>query len=432
MMPLYSLALLLALALSAPVWGWRMARQGRYRQGLGQRLGNIPQRLHVYAQGHNIIWVHAVSVGEVLAAALLIQSLETTRPDLRIVLSTTTPTGQQVASERFGPDRVFFFPLDLAFAVRAYLRALQPVLLVLMESELWPRMLVECERLRIPVAVVNARVSDRSLPRYLALRTLWKPLLGKIRLLLAQSDEDAQRWIRIGTPAERVQSTGNLKYDVRIASETSLAALLRKYLPPEVPILLCGSTHPGEETPLLQCFQQLAKPTPVLVLAPRHPQRAPDIANLIAAHHLHPLQLSGWRLAPTRISPGDVLLVDTVGELAGLYALANIAFIGGSLVRAGGHNPLEPAQFGIPIVLGPHYENFRDIVEGMRTQNAVHIATQDQLCDTLTSLLSNNSAQAEQNRGIGQRAKAFFAQQSGATERTTHALLALLSTEANR
>jgi 3-deoxy-D-manno-octulosonic-acid transferase len=218
MMLLYSLAVTLALVLSAPVWGWRMLRQGRYRQGLRQRLGDVPQRLKDFVQGRPVVWVHAVSVGETLTAARLIAELEAALPGYAVVISTTTPTGQQVARERFGVDRVFFYPLDLAFAVRPYLHTLQPKLVVLMESELWPRMLVECERANVPVAVVNARVSDRSLPRYMALRRLWQPLLGKLSLLLAQSDEDARRWRATGAPAERVHSTGNLKYDVRIAT----------------------------------------------------------------------------------------------------------------------------------------------------------------------------------------------------------------------
>ena len=176
-MPLYSFALLLALALSAPVWGWRILRQRRYRQGLRERLGVVPQRVIAFVASRPVVWVHAVSVGETLAAERLLRELETALPGYAVVVSTTTPTGQAVARDRFGADRVFFYPVDFAFAVRASLAALRPSLLLLMESELWPRMLHECARTGVPVAVANARVSDRSLPRYRGLRVLWRPLV---------------------------------------------------------------------------------------------------------------------------------------------------------------------------------------------------------------------------------------------------------------
>jgi 3-deoxy-D-manno-octulosonic-acid transferase len=436
MMLLYSFAVTMALVLSAPVWGWRMLRQGRYRQGLQQRLGDVPQRLIDFVRAKPVVWLHAVSVGETMAATRLIAELEAALPGYAIVISTTTPTGQQVARERFGVDRVFFYPLDLAFAVRPYLKALQPKLVILMESELWPRMLVACERAGVPVAVVNARVSDRSLPRYMRLRALWKPLLGKLSLLLAQSEEDARRWQQIGAPAERVVATGNLKYDVRTPSETPLTVLVRKHLPADAKVLVCGSTHDGEESLLLDCwrgmtlsrdetgshlsFAKVGHPLPaarVMLLAPRHPERAEAVEQIAHDQGLTVFRLSQWRLAPAVIPVGSVLLVDTVGELSSLYALAWVAFVGGSLVPHGGQNPLEPAGFGVPVVMGPSYENFRGMVDAMAAAGAILLVARENVCSAMEHLLTAS------DDGLGERGRTFAASMTGATSRTIAALL---------
>ncbi len=419
MMILYSFLLSTALLLSSPVWLWRMLRQGRYREGLRDRLGIVPQRILSSSEQQQTIWLHAVSVGETVAAAGLVAALEAALPHARILVSTTTPTGQRIARERFGPDRVFFFPLDFAFAVRPYLRALRPSLVILMESELWPRMLVECERAGIPVAVVNARVSDRSFPRYLALRRLWTPLLRKLCLLLAQSPQDADRWIRIGAPTTIVRTTGNLKYDSTASiAETPLVRLLRPYLHSDQrPVLLAGSTHPGEEELLLRCA---ASTQLQLIFAPRHPQRTAQVADLITAAGLNPILLSHWRLAPAPLQPRQVLVVDTVGELAVLYGFATAAFVGGSLVPAGGHNPLEPARFGIPVLMGQHAENFRDIAAAMQAAGILQRTDPASLCaDVSLALAAASVAHAAS-------AQAFFQQHGGATKRTLDALLSLL------
>ena len=416
-MLLYSVALGIALLLSAPVWGWRMLRRGQYRQGLAQRLGQVPPALAAAARGRQVVWLHAVSVGETLAALPLIAALQQALPQALLLLSTTTPTGQAVARERLNSDHIFFYPLDFAFAVRPWLHALQPSLLVLMESELWPRMLSECHHASIPVAVVNARISDRSLPRYRALRALWKPLLAKVSLLLAQSPQDQSRWQSIGAPAERTSVAGNLKYDVPATAETSLAALLRVHLPPNTPILVAGSTHPGEEELLLAC----TKPPHLLVLAPRHPPRASQVAALIAANRT-PILLSDWRLDPQPLTPTHVLVVDTVGELAGLYTLATVAFVGGSLVPVGGHNPLEPARLCIPVLTGTFNENFREIAASLQALSALRTVTPQTLCTAIAEAMRTPHSSAQQAA-----TQSFFQQQSGATQRAVDALRNLLA-----
>src|SRR6201987_42810 len=216
MLVFYSLALLLVLVAGAPYWLFRMATSGKYREGLGERLGLVPRRLRI---GERVIWVHAVSVGEVLAASRLIEEL-IARSRCEIMISTTTRTGQTLARQRFGAENVFYFPLDFAFAVRAYLRPLKPQMLVRMETEFWPRLLVECRDAQIPVAVVNPRISDRSWPRYLRLRFLWKRLLGSLALVLAQSETDVERLHSIG--AANVRYGGNLKYDIHTAEPAAV------------------------------------------------------------------------------------------------------------------------------------------------------------------------------------------------------------------
>ncbi len=415
-MILYSFLLGLAIVLSCPVWLWRMFRQGRYREGLRDRLGIVPQRL-LGAENVPTVWLHAVSVGETIAAAGLVDALQLALPHARIVVSTTTPTGQRVARERFGADRVFYYPLDFAFAVRPYLRALKPSLVILMESELWPRMLVESERAGIPIAVVNARVSDRSLPRYLLLRRLWTPLLARLSLLLAQSPQDAHRWLSIGAPSRAVRTVGNLKYDEPAPiADTPIAALLRPYLLGRA-VLVAGSTHPREEEMLLRCLPQLSA---ALVLAPRHPQRTAEVTNLITAAGFSPVALSQWRLTPAPFQPQDVLLVDTVGELAALYQIATAAFVGGSLVPAGGHNPLEPARCGIPVLMGPHAENFRDIAAAMQAAGILQRTDPAHLCEALAQALAAASPT------YAASSQSFFQQHGGATQRTVDALLSLM------
>lgn len=416
MMLLYSLTLALVLLISAPWWLARMFLSGRYREGLTERLGRVPRRL---LKGKQVLWLHAVSVGEVLAATRLIAELETALPEIRIMLSTTTQAGQHLARQRFGSDRVFYYPLDTAWAVRAYLKGLKPRMLLLMESELWPRMLVECERAGIPVLVANARVSDRSFPRYMRLRLLWRPLLQKVTLVLSQTEESAERWRQIGAP--RVMTSGNLKYDVRSAGETELVVLIRQHLSSKAKVLVCGSTLEGEESALLDCWKQRSDGA-VMVLAPRHPQRFDAVAALLEKESPRLwVRLSQWRQAPRPFLSGEVLLLDSIGELASLYSIASVAFVGGSLVDAGGHNPLEPAQFGVPVVMGPFYANFRSMIDAMRAAHAIAIATPETLC-----------AQLQQADGaMGARGRAFFQSQAGATARTVDEIVSVLQNEAH-
>src|ERR1051326_1373293 len=416
----YSLLLLCAALLSLPWWLVQMLRLGKYRSGLAERLGFVPARLQGVKPG--CIWVHAVSVGEVLAVSQLIAELQQKYPERQILVSTTTATGRALARQRFGESRVFFMLLDFGLAVRRYLAALQPQLIVIAETEFWPNLLHLARKRQTSLAIVNARISDRSFPRYRRFGWFFRRVLAEVDLFLAQTADDAQRLREIGAATGRVQVSGNLKFDVRPNPQPALVTGLRAALGKDSPVIVCGSTAEGEEGPLLEAFKRVQEkfPAAIMVLAPRHPERFEKVAAMIAAAGFAVQRRSLWS-QPQPISSG-IFLLDSVGELAAVYELADIAFVGGSLVPAGGHNILEPAQYGAAIVVGPHTFNFREIVSIFQNGGALRLVTAEALADVLLELLSN----PEQRQRLGQRAKTLFAQHAGATQRTLHALSPLL------
>ena len=417
----YNVALLTALVAGAPWWLWRVATTEKYREGLRERLGRVPERLRQLASDYKpVIWLHAVSVGEVLAVSRLVEEIGSAFPGYRLLVSTTTRTGQGLARERFGAERVFYCPLDLPWAVGAYLNALRPAMLVLAETEFWPNLLNGCFRRGVPVAVVNARISDRSWPRYQMLRRLWRPILGRLSRALAQSELDAERLRMLGCRADRVTVSGNLKFDVRVPKEAEAAKLLSS-LGSGLGFVVAGSTLEGEEEALLEAWPKLleANEKLVMVLAPRHPERFDVVAGMLARSGV------GWGRRSEGIGPlkaGQVVLLDTIGELASVYSLAAVAFVGGSIAEAGGHNPLEPAQFGVPIVMGPHYANFRAITEDLLAHDAVRIARRDELAGVLAELMRGE----DKARTVGERARKVFEEQAGATGRSVKALREVL------
>jgi 3-deoxy-D-manno-octulosonic-acid transferase len=427
MMVVYSSLLLAVLVVGAPYWLVRMATSGRYRAGLRGRLGMVPKELHAATAGRNVVWVHAVSVGEVMAATQLIRELKERLPGWVIAVSTTTETGQTLAKARLPDSPVFYLPLDLRFSVRRYLRVLQPRMLVLMESELWPRLIKECAKDGVPVAVVNARISDRSFPRYMRLRRLWRPFLKMISLFLAQSRETAERLEKIGAPTTRVRVSGNLKYDVLSRSDNEMARRIGSILSGRR-LIVAGSTLPGEEEALLAAWPAVLQSAPdaSLLIAPRHPDRFEEVLQLIRRSGSPFVRCSQLAESNDPIAGGTILLLDTIGDLASVYGVATVAFVGGSLVPKGGHNPLEPAQFGVPVVIGPSFENFREIVKTMREVEAIRIVNTDELAATLIGLLQGKGdAQV-----LGQRGRAVFEAEAGATVRTAQALVSLLEQRA--
>ncbi len=422
----YNVALLMGLLGSSPWWLWRMVTTQKYREGLAARLGRVPLWLRSQAAQRPVLWLHAVSVGEVLAASRLVGDLDRAFPAMQVLISTTTRTGQALARERFGANRVFYCPLDLPWAVRAYLNALEPRMLVLAETEFWPNLLTGCFRHNIPVAVVNARISDRSWPRYRALRGLWRPILAQLGAALAQTETDASRLIAIGVQHERISVAGNLKFDVRAAQEAQ-ATRLFKAAGVGLRFVVAGSTLDGEEAALLEAWPRLLAEDPrlALVLAPRHPERFAAVVALLEQSGMAWIRRSAWQPAQ-KLAVGQIVLLDTIGELASVYSLASVAFVGGSLFPAGGHNPLEPAQFGVPIVMGPHYANFRAITDDLRAHDAIRITPRETLAQVLLDLLGKPA----EATAVGARAKQIFDAQAGATARTVGAIEMLLSSGA--
>ena len=423
---LYSLALALALAVSSPYWLYQFWRHGKYSRGFAERMGRVPSRLGSF--NGRVIWIHAVSLGEVLAVSRLVAEIRKAFPGHRVVVSTTTDTGQDLARKRFGDENVFYFPLDFAFAIRPYLRALQPELVILAETEFWPNFLRLIAASGARIAVVNARISDRSWPRYLRFRWALETMLAQVDLFLAQTEQDCDRLQSIGAEPSRVHITGNLKFDVPLPSSPVIVDTLRQSLAAEqaFPVLVCGSTVEDEEPPLLKAFENLrvGHSRAVMILAPRHPERFDAVAALIQQMGIALQRRSRWQGEPL---VGGVLLVDSIGELAALYGLADIAFVGGSLVPRGGHNIIEPAQHGVAVVTGNHTENFRDIVGLFRSRDAVRIVGLAELPLTLMQLAEN----AEERTALGRRARETMQSQMGATAKTLDAVCRLLKADSS-
>jgi 3-deoxy-D-manno-octulosonic-acid transferase len=419
---IYSALLATGLALSLPYWLLEFSRHGKYRGGLAERLGRVPARIS-HQPDRQAIWIHAVSVGEVVAITGLVFELRRRFPQHRVVVSTTTATGQRMARDRFGEDSVFYFPLDLGFAIRPHLRRLRPQLIVLAETEFWPNFLRLAHQSGAKIAVVNARISDRSLPGYKRFRRIIGRILKHVNLFLAQTEEDSRRLQDIGVLLERILVSGNLKFDVPIPSPPAVVDKLRLALEGSGagPVLVCGSTLEGEESLLLQAFDNIlvSHPRAVMILAPRQPERFAEVAELLRKLNTRFWRRSLWRGEPIS---GGVFLLDSIGELAAIYSLADIAFVGGSLVPRGGHNIIEPAQYGVPIVVGNHTENFRDIIGLFQSREAVRIVGPAELPLVLMELLSDDAQRA----ALGRRAAETLRSQMGATQRTIEALQRLL------
>jgi len=423
MYALYSALLALLLVLTLPYWLLQMLRHGKYRAGLRQRLGAVPPAL-AQLSGQPAIWVHAVSVGEVVAASAVVEGLRREFLSHRVVVSTTTSTGQKLAAKRLGAETVFYFPLDFAFSIRPYFQALRPQLCVLAETEFWPNFLRLARQSGARIAIINCRISNRSYPRYKRLRPLLTKALANVDLFLAQTEEDRQRLVEIGADEAKTTVAGNLKFDVAPPPAPAIVVSLRAAFTASeaAPVLVCGSTLDREEGALLSTFRNIlaTHSKAVMILAPRHPERFDQVATLVEQLGFRMWRRSLWN---GEAISGGVLLLDSIGELAAIYSLASVAFVGGSLVPRGGHNILEPALHGVPIVTGTHYENFRDIVDFFLSRHAVRVVALADLPLVLIELIEN----AEQRTALGSNALAALESQRGATARTIRALADLIN-----
>ena len=420
---IYSLLIAVGFTLALPVYLWKGRSTGKYLRTFRARLGHLPPELP--RTGGPAIWIHAVSVGEVLAARPLVEALDRRLPGHRLFVSTTTMTGNAVAGRTVtGADGLFYAPFDFPGPVRRALRAIEPVLLVLVETEIWPNLIHEAHRRGTRVCIVNGRLSPRSFARYLWVRGFLARVLADVDLFLMQGRAHGERIRELGAPADRVSVTGNLKFDAaeapRVADE--LVRCLGRPARGARPLVVAGSTSAGEDEMVLAAFRMVRERAPEasLVIAPRRPERFAAIPALAEAAGLRCLLRS--TMTAGSWTGEEVVLLDTLGELAQVYALADAVFVGGSLVPAGGHNVIEPAVAGKAILVGPHMENFQEIADQFRSEEAmVVVSSVAELATELTDLLVD----VERRRRLGDKARALVERNRGAVARTVEALAAL-------
>jgi 3-deoxy-D-manno-octulosonic-acid transferase len=412
---LYSLLLYLLLPIALLRLLWRGRRAPAYRRRWGERLGFYGNR--PMAAG---LWIHAVSVGETQAAAPLIKHFLDQHPDLGVMVTTTTPTGSERLRALF-EDRVrhVYVPYDLPLILSRFLDRVRPRLVLVMETEIWPNLLRVCEGRGIPVILGNARLSAASARGYARLGAFARETFARLSLVAAQAEADAQRFIELGVPAERVRVTGSIKFDLRQpASLEDKAEAMRRLWGSDRPVWVAGSTHEGEEEPLLAAHRRIreALPQALLVLVPRHPERFDRVAALAARQGMPAVRRSSGVVCGPKEA---VFLGDTMGELPVLIAAADAAFIGGSLVPVGGHNLLEAAAVGVPVAIGPHAFNFAAITRLLVEEGAaVQVADAEALIPVMIDWLSDAATRAR----IGEQGRQVVARNRGALER----LLALV------
>ncbi len=425
----YSLLLSLGLLVLIPHFLYQALAHGKYIAGLRQRLGSVPA-----VNGKPVIWLHCVSVGETQAARPLAQRLIQQFPHHALVVSTTTRTGQNLAHDVFRRQAasVIYFPFDWRWSVRRALKTINPDLVLVMETELWPNFLRECKDRQIPVALVNGRISRQSFRRYKLITFFLRRVLSSLSIAVMQSEIDADRLRMLGMPPERLVTAGNLKFDAEVAgglASKTEEIRTRFGLGDDTPLILAASTHSPEEEIILQSVKLLAQSNPVRVMiAPRHPERFKEVASLIQQCGL------SWTRRTNSPHPGDtsatVILLDTIGELPATYELAQIVFVGGSIVDKGGHNVLEPAAAGATVVTGAHTHNFHAIVALMQEANAIvqlppldGATASDELSHVFAKLLANPEERAE----LGRRAKQLVTDNRGAADRTMKFIAPLVS-----
>jgi 3-deoxy-D-manno-octulosonic-acid transferase len=446
--------LLLVVAVS-PVLLGRAVTRGKYRQGWSEKLwGRLPRT----EGGRKVVWVHAVSVGEVLQLKSLVPRLQSARPDCEVLITTTTTTGRAVAGRTFPDCRVSYFPLDFTWAVRAALARVRPVLVVLVELELWPNFIRATDAAGVPLALINGRMSRRSFRGYRRARFGTRPLLERFARIAVQTGEYAQRFVALGAPPEKLIVTGSVKYDgVACDRHNAQSVALREAfgIADSERVFIAGSTHEPEERIALDAYWTLHEEFPDLrlVLVPRHAERFDEVARLVTSRGARLIRRSQQGRAGDKFTRGThgllpvgfddngqllhhgqqfhhrpVCLLDTLGELSACWGLANVAFVGGSLTARGGQNMIEPAAFGAAVIVGPNTHNFRDVVEGLQSRDAICVIDRpDALASAVRELLRDPQRAERQ----GAAARAFVREQQGATDLTLQLLVELLPPPSN-
>ena len=398
---------------------WRGRKQPSYSRRWLERLA-----IYDSEPESGVIWFHAVSVGEAEAAFPLIRAVKERFPEQTLLVTATTPTGSARIQEVLGDAaRHVYLPYDLPDCVDRFIRHYRPALAVVLETEIWPNLYRACGKRGIPLAIVNGRLSEKSARGYLRLRSLTRESLSYVRLIAAQTEEDARRYVAIGANPESVSVAGNVKFDNELPNDVQDRAKgLRRALFGKRPILIAGSTHPGEEIQILTAFEALRGEFPELlvVLAPRHPHRVGDVVAECGKMGLTTRLRSENKPCDESI---DVFLLDTLGELRGFYAASDIAFVGGSLMPIGGHNVLEPAAAGLPVLFGPHLFNFAEIGRKLKESGGgIEVENAEELALWAGRLLNDESLR----RGIGESGKRFVSANQGAVQRIAEQLGSLI------
>jgi len=425
---LYNLALVAILLVASPAWiPWVLFARKR-RKNFPERLGfrgfpTLPPH-----DGRPRIWVHAVSVGETLAAAPLLRCLRERSPGALLLLSNVTLTGRETAGKALGDvvDAGCYFPFDLPWVCGRFLDRLRPDVVVILETEIWPNFLAACSARGIPTVIVNGRLSERSFGRYLRLRRFFAPVLRNFRAIAAQTREDADRFVALGVPTEVVTVGGNLKFDVSspAGKETALSSILSREKGSGTLWVVAGSTHDGEEAAVVRAFLAARElnPSLKLLLAPRHPERFDAVEEIVRREGLPVSRRTALGEEMQGVGT-PVLLLDSVGELAGAYAAADLAFVGGSLAPKGGHNILEPAGHGVPTAVGPHMENFREIAAAFLSAGALlQVSGESELQELFVRFARDPSSGAD----TGRRAKELMESFRGASGRNAAVVLGAL------
>jgi 3-deoxy-D-manno-octulosonic-acid transferase len=425
---LYSFLTLFVFVVVSPYFLYQAIRYKKYIGSLRQRLGYLPITFNI--DGEESIWIHAVSVGEVLTARALVEDLRTRYPRLRLFLSTTTVAGQQVARRNIqNVDAIFYFPFDFAFIIRRTLKLVRPRVFVMMETEIWPNLLRLCRTRGVKTVVVNGRISSRSYPRYRVIKLFFRHVLADVDRFCMQSEESARRLIDLGAEPAKVSVTGSLKFDslkipTPVAHGKPRERVLRYFRAnPGRIVVVAGSTVRGEEVAVLRAFERIRTTMPgaLAILAPRQPERFGEVERIARDAGFATTRRSDL---PIDSEPrADVVVLDTLGELAQLYQVATVVFVGGSLVDHGGHNILEPAIFGKPIVFGPHMHNFKEIADTFLSNDAaVRVPSDRELEEALLALVTDPVRRA----ALGAAARALVEANRGAKEKTLAVIADLL------
>lgn len=400
--------------------------KGKRLHGLSIRLGVWPSEIKDRLSDRCVIWVHAVSVGEITTAGYLLRELKAHFPKYAFLITTVTDKGYEVARKLFPEDSVGYLPFDISFIVKMALSRMNLKALVIFETELWPNLISGVHKKGTPIFLVNGRISDNSYRKYLLVKFLLRGVLNKIDRILMQSDEDARRMLSIGAPGKRVSVAGNMKFDMDepLSKKASIDELGEHLASNNRILFVAGSTHPGEEEMLLASCRDLREefPSLQLLLAPRHIQRCVEIERLVAGFGFEPRRIS--QLNEECYESNVVFLLDTVGELKHIYALADIVFVGGSLVDFGGHNIIEPAYFAKPILIGPHMSNFKAIADSFLKDRAV-IAVDG--VSSLKNALHEFLQDVEVRNAVGLRARGVIERNRGAAHKTAEEIRRVIS-----